>query len=910
MQGGSSAVVRIIRGERMSTFNGVVKEFPEIRVDYFRPQPDLPPVQAYLLSHVHADHTNGLQSQFFGGAFVYCTAATKEILLRLQTKKDRIHYAEGLIEQRRCTFQHLQYKQKDLLRVLPIDTPTLIEIGGNRHIRVTPLDANHCPGACMFLIESVLPSPARAVLYTGDIRSDPSHIAYLASHPVLTPYLAPTAAGQKPLRILDRVYLDTTFAISGDARVQSFPSKAESCTLLVAELAKFPPDTVFWMSSWTLGYEELWVAAASVLQTKIHVDRYRYELFSSLAAPGVYRWGPYLANSVCTKQGEAQGSRIHVCERWGECESRDRAEREGKLVVVRLVILKGEKGKGMVELGAERVWTFQKSELTGGTEAGTEEVKGVDKMLGVVGRRRVEVLAAAKKGKDVLREMIKNDGTKLLAAIRQTPMDSVALTASLNTSPNPQTVIHDLISHLPSPHGPAMHIPSVTVPFSRHASLTELQALIKLFHPRDIYPCVVADERLSYVNMEACFGHLVTRTEGEKASQGRWLFEFDEQRERRGFEREEVRRAVEEVLEEKWAVKAEGLDVEEGEDNVAFEGNDLQDEKEAEGAVTEAVVRKVEKVQSIQIKRLRRDKSMDVPIVAKKVKHSTSSLSEPSLPKLEVEIEGSIGGGEVLGTQEPTTSQSREVESSPPSAWRRRTPPPRRAVVKEVIDVDEAPKPRATTVVPTLPVSVGANADITKSASIETIGTASGKGRPGPRELPWVKTASGNEQVMVDEHEAEPVTNQTHRGDASPVMQIRRARPPSPPPPPAARKPGAVSTTDVINLTSASAQSHTPPRLEKTDTRKLHHSRSFTVLRESTGPETPFIKPEGSDTEDDEDILDQDTVAQIGLGLSQRSASTLADDDDPADPRAVEEYRVAYSEGKRKELGCITMNLG
>ncbi|BFZ64047.1 DNA cross-link repair protein PSO2/SNM1 [Saitoella coloradoensis] len=896
----------------MSTFNGVVKEFPEIRVDYFRPQPDLPPVQAYLLSHVHADHTNGLQSQFFGGAFVYCTAATKEILLRLQTKKDRIHYAEGLIEQRRCTFQHLQYKQKDLIRVLPMDTPTLIEVGDNKHIRVTPLDANHCPGACMFLIESVLPSPPRAVLYTGDIRSDSSHISYLAYHPVLTPYLAPTVAGQKPLRILDKVYLDTTFAIAGDARVQSFPSKAESCTLLVAELAKYPPDTVFWMSSWTLGYEELWVAASSVLQTKIHVDRYRYELFSSLAAPGVYRWGPYLAISVCTKQGEAQGARIHVCERWGECESRDRAEREGKLVVVRLVISKGEKGEGMVEPGAERVWTFQKSEFTGGTVAETEEVKGLNKMLGVVGRRREEVLAAAKKGKNELGEMIEKDSAKFLAAVRQTPIDPVALTASLNTSRNPQAVIHDLISHLPSPHAPALQIPSVVVPFSRHASLTELQALITLFHPRDIYPCVVADERLSYVNMEACFGHLVTRTEGEKASQGRWLFEFDEQRERRGFGGEEVRRAVEEVLEEKWAAKAEGLDVEEEEDNVDFEGNDSQNEKEAEGAVVEAVtevlVRKVEKVQSIQTKRLRKDRSRDVPIVAKKVKHSTSSLSEPSLPKLEVEIDGSIGGGEVLGTQQPTTSQSREVESSPPSAWRRRTPLPRRTVVKKVVDVDETPKARAITVVSTLPVSVRTNVDITKAASIETIGTASGKGRPGPRELPWVKTASGNEQVMVDEHEAEPVTSQTDRCDASPVMQIRRAPPPSLPP--AARKPGAMSTTDVIDLTSASAQSRTPPRLEKTDTPKLHHCRSFTVLRESTRPETPFIKPEGSDTEDDEDIPDQDTVAQIGLELSQRSASTLADDDDPADPGAVEEYRVAYSEGKQKELGCLTLNLG
>lgn len=49
---------------------------------------------------------------------------------------------------------------------MPLDTPTEIELTPLLSIRVTLLDANHCAGAVMFLIEG----DGKAVLYTGDIR--------------------------------------------------------------------------------------------------------------------------------------------------------------------------------------------------------------------------------------------------------------------------------------------------------------------------------------------------------------------------------------------------------------------------------------------------------------------------------------------------------------------------------------------------------------------------------------------------------------------------------------------------------------------------------------------------------------------------------------------------------------------
>ena len=57
---------------------------------------------------------------------------------------------------------------RKLAKALPLDTPTLIELAPGNSIRVTLIDANHCVGAVMFLIEG----NGKAILYTGDIRAE------------------------------------------------------------------------------------------------------------------------------------------------------------------------------------------------------------------------------------------------------------------------------------------------------------------------------------------------------------------------------------------------------------------------------------------------------------------------------------------------------------------------------------------------------------------------------------------------------------------------------------------------------------------------------------------------------------------------------------------------------------------
>lgn len=81
----------------------------------------------------------------------------------------------------------------------------------------------------------------KAVLYTGDIRSEPWWVNYVARNPSLIEY-------SMGLRTLDRIYLDTSM-------LDDFPlqTKAEGLHELLEKVARYPKDTVFHMQAWTYG---------------------------------------------------------------------------------------------------------------------------------------------------------------------------------------------------------------------------------------------------------------------------------------------------------------------------------------------------------------------------------------------------------------------------------------------------------------------------------------------------------------------------------------------------------------------------------------------------------------------------------------------------------------------------------
>jgi DNA cross-link repair 1C protein len=309
-------------------------------VDYFRHVEEIRPPLACFLSHVHSDHLSGLES--LKSPFVYCSAATKELLLRLERYPHRINFELGILESRKQHYKHL----KNLLKSIPLETPTRIELAPGNDMQVTLFDANHCTGAVMFLIEG----NGQAILYTGDIRSEPWFLNALRRNPILIEYTS-------GLKTLDCIYLDTSFTDN-----VHFPTKAEGLEELLQKVSKYPPDTVFHFSAWTFGYEDVWIALSRALKSQIHVDSYKMRLYQSLRGEfkGTDRFsGPFLAQEGPTLTGYMVGNteqpgiltldekvNLHSCEKGIKCGHLNR-----RTVWIRPIVARMPSGQEIAEMG-------------------------------------------------------------------------------------------------------------------------------------------------------------------------------------------------------------------------------------------------------------------------------------------------------------------------------------------------------------------------------------------------------------------------------------------------------------------------------------------------------------------------------------------------------------------------------
>lgn len=282
-------------------------------VDYFRNTPATARCRplACFVSHVHSDHLVGLDS--LRSPFVYCSAATKALVLQLEKFPCRINFAKGILETRKRTYKDL----KHVLKPLPLDTPTVLELSPGNTIQVTLLDANHCPGSVMFLFEN----ETKAALYTGDTRLEPWFVNSLVRNPCLAEYVA-------GLRTLDTIYMDTTFLQKDSV----FQTKSEGLCELLRSVVKYPADTVFYFRAWTFGYEEVWTALSKVLKSKVHVDSYKMNMYKSLLVKeSGSRFGsqlhldpgaPGLVGYMCANTEHAgclqtndENVRLHSCEK-------------------------------------------------------------------------------------------------------------------------------------------------------------------------------------------------------------------------------------------------------------------------------------------------------------------------------------------------------------------------------------------------------------------------------------------------------------------------------------------------------------------------------------------------------------------------------------------------------------------
>lgn len=177
-----------IHVDRSAPFYKILDGMP-IAVDAFC-YGAVPNVKAYFLSHAHADHYTQLSGNWCHGP-IYCSRTTANlIVLKLGVDKKWV--------------KPLDFDQ-------PFELPNV-----PGPVKVTMMDANHCPGSSIFLFEGpqTLPNaPFRnskrifRYLHCGDFRASPAHL----EHPAMQ------------RKKMDIIYLDTTYC---DPKYQ-FPAQEQ-----------------------------------------------------------------------------------------------------------------------------------------------------------------------------------------------------------------------------------------------------------------------------------------------------------------------------------------------------------------------------------------------------------------------------------------------------------------------------------------------------------------------------------------------------------------------------------------------------------------------------------------------------------------------------------------------------------
>jgi DNA cross-link repair 1A protein len=180
--------------------------------------------------------------------------------------------------------QQLRVDKKHI-HPLPMNTPTVVESRG-KAITVTLLDANHCPGAVMFLFEV----GKRTMLHVGDFRwsrdvmlCNSNKDGGLSSSPLHD------IVSEKV--VLDELYLDTTYCHEKyqlppqsdtiKATIETFQKELERCK-------KSSKRTLHLFGAYTIGKEKIYLSVAEHFGLKVYVDKARHRILSTLNLPKEY----------------------------------------------------------------------------------------------------------------------------------------------------------------------------------------------------------------------------------------------------------------------------------------------------------------------------------------------------------------------------------------------------------------------------------------------------------------------------------------------------------------------------------------------------------------------------------------------------------------------------------------------
>ncbi|KAL5711107.1 hypothetical protein ACHQM5_021599 [Ranunculus cassubicifolius] len=186
----------------------------------------------HFLTHAHKDHSNRITT--YSSHPIYSTQITKTLLLH-------------------------QFPQLDSSLFVCIEVGETLSIeDSDGNFSVTVFDANHCPGAAMFLFEGSFGN----ILHTGDCRLTPECLQNLPEK-----YIG--KKGRVPKCQLDYVFLDCTFGNSS----LKIPSKYSAIQQVINCIREHPDAPVVYILCDLLAQDELLVEVSKTFGTKVYVDK-------------------------------------------------------------------------------------------------------------------------------------------------------------------------------------------------------------------------------------------------------------------------------------------------------------------------------------------------------------------------------------------------------------------------------------------------------------------------------------------------------------------------------------------------------------------------------------------------------------------------------------------------------------
>jgi len=156
---------------------------------------------------------------------------------------------------------------EDIVRELKVSESHIIRCDNGDTVTVTPIDANHCPGAAMFLFEGSF----GRILYTGDFR-------------YCGPMLYDIQLNLLCNGNVDVLYLDNTFC---DPRC-IFPSREDAVVEMMHIIQSYPEARIK-IGLRSLGKEQMLVNIARSTGEWIGVSQERYKVLELLCMPNVFK---------------------------------------------------------------------------------------------------------------------------------------------------------------------------------------------------------------------------------------------------------------------------------------------------------------------------------------------------------------------------------------------------------------------------------------------------------------------------------------------------------------------------------------------------------------------------------------------------------------------------------------------